>query len=280
MVEVNSLKGNQVEIWCNNCGFHRPVSYDEIRRIHQHSKFECGKCESTFFKIKTELPVKMRTITPTLRDELRTILINGFVIKNIDVWDCQGDYGKCPDPIIVDGIPMRLVTGDIPFFWNGKYYIMELKLSKLYCKMSGKDHFIDSRTSIRLRKKQWELLLGGAGILVMVVEPNPYLSRLIKIEARTKKECENLLRMPYRHWIQNNQLPYDVYILNAEQFKTYWEKSLKYRKARSKYVRKHSEYYKTVTLQSINEIIPEVKHQVMYSDFLNGNIVDLILENI
>ncbi|NVM53938.1 MAG: hypothetical protein HWN66_09575 [Candidatus Helarchaeota archaeon] len=275
---ISRAERNGLEIWCTNCGFHRPVNYTKIRKLRKNNEFICENCKMKIFQVQTGQPCAMRSIVPTLEKELRDFFLIGFVQKEIDVWDCQGEFGKSPDPIIINGIPMRIVTGDIPFYWKEKYYIIELKLAKLNCgKQGGQGIYTDRRELISLRSSQWKMLLSGVGILIIVVEPKPSQIGLIRIEGKTKEDCQELIENLYRQWIANDLIPYDVYILNGELFKEYWEKSLRDKQTRSRTVFGHDEYFKTVTLRDIDKLIPAAKVCVKYSELLNGKIIDVIL---
>ena len=83
--------------------------------------------------LSIELHCKFRKLSITLEEELRCTLINGFMRRGIEVYDCIGQSGQCRTPIMVDGIPMRPFVGDIPFVLDDVLRIIELKISVLKC---------------------------------------------------------------------------------------------------------------------------------------------------
>ena len=265
---------------CSVCGKERVLTPCERKRLENNKKFICDSCRNYHFWLETELPVTFRDLTFTLEEELRLTMLNAFVRRGLEVYDCLGQSSYCRNPIVINGIPMRPFVGDIPFVINYDLWMIELKLDVLKCvKSNGKDkHYLTGRSGIRITEFQWQLILRGRGILVVVLEQVLTDVGHPTITERTKKGCEKALTNTYRKLIQNGEIPYNVWIIDPVMFKTLWDSGLE-----DSHVTKTRRYGKEIKTKYISRklaqrVIPEAILPLTFPEIVNGEIVDLILE--
>ena len=78
----------------------------------------------------SHLEFKMDQPFFTSEEEIRTLFINALFKKKIPLWNCRGEPGKCRDPINIGSISVVNIIGDIPIYFNNRFYVIELKFKK------------------------------------------------------------------------------------------------------------------------------------------------------
>jgi hypothetical protein len=165
------------------------------------------------------------------------------------------------------------------FFGNNRYYIIEIKLAPHTCyyKEAAKS-FVAAKPKPQIFDLQWGMILMGGGILVIVNEPPPLSVTDIPISDEQQEKCEALLNN-YKILLGNNQIPYEVYVINQEKFTKFWRKYLETTNAtvRERAHRKKIQVFRRLSWQALKELIPECIVRMTMQDFLKGRIVDEIL---
>ncbi|NVM30456.1 MAG: hypothetical protein HWN65_16565 [Candidatus Helarchaeota archaeon] len=229
---------------------------------------------STQLTFPNQIPnIQMKHSYFTSEEEVRNFVMKALLYRGVPVWDCRPE--KCNNPIVVDGIPMKNLVGDIPFFWNKRYYIIEIKFIKLNCKLKkDRKQFFARKHSISITEHEINMLLQGGGLLLVIMEPSPKVVGMQKaIKARTKLNCENQLKQQIHIPLGKNQLFYECYLLGQENFKNYWES---YLKNTSKYEGGWG-HIRTLNLTKLKELVPETQFTMYMSEFKNGFIGNTIL---
>ncbi len=204
-----------------------------------------------------------------LEEDLRSIVINLLKDESgMRVWDCSP--GKCVEPLKIKGVTLGLAVGDFLFFWNNHYYLGELKLELFRCGAIGGEYYAKKAGSLIL-DTQIKILLDGPGLLLVVSEPLPTTYNIDVIKGEDKTICNKILEQKLRIPLGNNEVPYEVFIMNQEMFKIYWKSYLK-NLSPSRLKR----WYFSV--KKAKKLVPQSYHELYMKEFLNGTIKDLILE--
>ena len=230
------------------------------------------------YMIQNELPCILKNPFFQLESEIRCVLINSFFKKGVAVWNCQGEAGKCPDPIFINNIPMRIAIGDVPIRYNERFYIIEIKFQNFFCKkVKIKSGFMAVRDSAQIIEAQSKMILSGGGFLVIISEPPPKTVGINGFLEPDRKICEAQLIKSYKMKIANNNVPYNVWILDQQRFIKYWDEFLS--NASIKTVKRNlvTTISRSISYKQLEKIIPEAKTTLTMQDIRNGKIVDLIL---
>jgi hypothetical protein len=63
--------------------------------------------------------VKLKHPYIVAEEEFRCLVMNAMAHHHINCWDCRPT--PCPDPMWIEGIPIKPRAGDIPFLFKGLY---------------------------------------------------------------------------------------------------------------------------------------------------------------
>ena len=229
--------------------------------------------------IEKELPCTMEFSYFKLEADVRCVLINTLFRKRISVWDCQGEAGKCPDPIKINNIPMRIAIGDIPIFHNTRYYIIEVKFNDFFCRYRSKrGGFAAVRDPPQIIEAQSQMLLRGEGLLILVAEPPPSKVGLNGFFDENKGICEEKLNKNFKRALGSSNISYDVWLLDFLRFEKYWNNYLKnasIKEVKRDGVKTLSRY---LSYQKLESILPEAKISLTMKEIKIGKIADLIIE--
>lgn len=272
---------------CIKCDWSQEKSLPKLRELFKLPNFKCPKCGSNQYKITEK---QRRTYTwVDSEEDLDYILKIGFLNRGIPIWNCGAESGKCDDPIIIDDIEFQIYAGDFPFFYGGLYKVIESKFLTNRCSnrtASGKiTHSIKLRA---LKETQWQLLLSGGGFLVIVSESPPSKYGLWEIMGNTKAECEDLLNTKYKQKLANNEIPYEVWVLDQHNFEKLFNEKLRYKKGRNQAIfgewtsygiKKPKSIQKFINIgrNDLEECVPNCKSQLTMTQLMEGAVTDIIL---
>lgn len=136
-------------------------------------------------------------------NSLRTSIISELKLEGARVWDCR--FEDCPEKVVVDGIPFKVIVGDIIFRYKNILRLLELKFLRRYCSKGIMRLYCGQTTPAQIKA-----LAERAGFYVMVAEP--------MIFPRSKcLSCEERLELLYE-LLEENKVCYEAVILNSEDF--------------------------------------------------------------
>ena len=211
-------------------------------------------------------------------ENLRNILLKTLKKKGITIWDCRGEPGKCFNPIIIDGTPMVNIVGDIPFLYNDRYYVIELKFKKNRCAYITKDKlFGTQRDTLMFDESQLKLILENGGVFVILSEPTPLSLKIPLIRGNSREECEKKLIKAIKIPLAENFFSYEVWILNQKFLQKINEKYLKHKKPKRRNFFNRYIEYKSLPWKELQNIVPESMIKLTLSDIKNGKIGDKII---
>lgn len=233
-----------------------------------------GKLEKKLLKY-WRFELKMEEITS--EDELRTFLLGDFARLEVQAWDCQAGVGGCSNPVMINNVPLVPLFGDIPIYFNDRYWAIELKFSKLRCFwLTTRQMYGAYRNDIRLKDTESRVLLQGGGILVLVTEPSPISVGVESITAPLKDDCLKKLES-FRELIKQNQIPYNVMIFTPRSFGELWEEILEYQKAILASRGAPGSVYRRLPIKKIREKFPSNSYSLRLEEILQGELVNLII---
>ena len=262
---------------CNECGWDQMISLSEYRQFIDLDRLACSNCNSNQ-KCEAKLIGNWGSSAFHSEDELQFHVMNAFIKRGIKVWDCVGEVGRCPDPILIDDIPMRITVGDFPFYWGKKYRIMELKLQKYRCRKERDQKYYPAKSSVLLYNPQIDLLLEGGGFLMIVSEPSLRSLGIKGLNSEIKVECEGFLEDRFRNYIQLDEILYNTYLINQERFQILWDDILKNKKTYTDQRRGRPRLHKKLSIIELEKLIPKSKIELSLNIFRHGNFIDLILD--
>lgn len=230
-------------------------------------------------KFETEQPCLMENGYFTKEEEVRCVLMNALFRIGVDVWDCRPEFGKCHDPPMIYGMYLVQQTGDFPIFYNGRYYIVEVKFIKNSCALvKGEGSYKPMRHSPELMYAQSELVRKGGGLFVIVAEPTLYQAGVRPIETFFVKDCREQLITNFKLKLAENGAPYQVYIMDQQRYTQFLNRAGK-RVVWSIYQRGKREVKRTrLKLEWLRAFAEDFKVSLFLRDFLNGKIGKKIVE--
>jgi hypothetical protein len=288
-----SGSGRWLKVICNNCGKHRYLSKKDIKQVVQDGKFICGDCKRINAKIDDEKPYLLPHGWFENEEDVRRVLMNGYIKKGVDVWDCPAEFDRVNEPIIINGIPFGILVGDFPFRWNGAYYIVELKFLEVTCARVSKSAYTQygfappgkfsfRRTSKFILDGQSKMLREGGGFLIIVAEPSLETVGLEQLFTKTFKECQKKLLMLYKSKLAKNEIPYEVWVLNQESFLRLWDGVLVGETAKpvGKDRWGKTDIRRTLSLLGLKTVVHDDHTLLTLSEIIEGKITDIILEKV
>jgi len=212
----------------------------------------------------------------TSEEEIRCFILNVFIKLGVMVWDCRAEAGKCSDPIWRDNISFALKYGDIPFFWNERFYMIELKFIKHRCLYDEENGVYRLAIfSSNIDDTQSEIVLNGGGLLVVVAEPSTEEIGVPPIWKVLEDECEMESERLLWSELANGKYPYDIFILNQKQFSQFWLESLL--KKKRKFKRKTT-IRRVLDKSDLLKYASESRTQLTLQHITGGEIGKLILK--
>lgn len=136
-------------------------------------------------------------------DRLRSLLMNELRSAGATAWDCK--FENCPEKVFVDGIPFRVLVGDIVFKWKDILRLIELKLLRRFCANRVMKLKFGQTTPAQIRA-----LADGAGFFVMVAEP-------IILPRSKCLSCEERLELLHDLLVEN-RICYEAVVLDQQEF--------------------------------------------------------------
>jgi len=270
-----------VQVWCSNCWRVKDITPQTVNAVLRVEGFQCGNCGITHYKLEKELPCVRRQPYFSTEEEVRCVWMNALFNRGVNIWDCRAEKTKCRDPVIFEGIPVIPIGGDFPFFYNGRFWVVEMKFVKYRCRIfRGEEFFKAARSSPRVEKNQSDLMLNGGGLLIIVAEPLFSLIGEPPITSVRRINCERLLLKKLRNKLATSEVSYTVYILNQADYKLLWNKYLKNIDWQRAEERGRERLRKKIDLWMLRQFAPNIEVQVPMRKFLDGSIADLILEKI
>ena len=226
-------------------------------------------------------------------EEVRNVIMNGFLKKGVDVWDCPAEFNRVKEPIIIDGIPFGISIGDFPFRWKGAYYIVELKFLKIICAPVSESAYTPygyispGKFSFRRIPKfildgQSKMLREGGGFLIVVAEPSLKTVGLKQLFTDTAEDCQKRLLVSYKNKLAKNEIPYEVWILNQKSFLRLWNEVLVGETAKPVGKDKwgKTDIRRTLSISGLNTVVQDERTLLTVSEIVEGKITDIILEKI
>ena len=120
---------------------------------------------------------------------------------------------------------------------------------------------------MKIRFTQIQMLLKGGRVLVVVSEPPPSTLDEKTVLGETRADCEKNLRKDFQMQLANSQFPYELYLLNPSQFKTYHKEFLKPSDTYIKNIRSVDVQFKLLSLPELVKIVPEALVPVTMAEF-------------
>lgn len=286
---MNQLKEfSEMKMRCSNCGWSRVVSPDEVKRLLSLKQFYCTNCKERYRMLDYEIPVKMKNWFFSLEKEIYLVLTNSFVKRQVKVWLCNAEFFGCADPLDITPVYLVPLTGDIPIYLNNRYYVIELKFSFQTCRWrSDGKKFVSKRTGNPLWRDQWNLMLDGGGVLVIVAEPLPSEVGLRQVRELTKGECRKKFVKVFKNKLATGEIPYDVFIYDHERFKVVWEAvmegvkvSTKQRSGRKAFTQfaLRKEVYRDLPIRKLKRKFPDWVLPLTMQEIRQGGLADAILD--
>jgi len=205
----------KMEVRCIKCGWIHVIEDKSIATKFRQKLNTCPKCNSTELQLKNPYPFQFKEPYISSEREIRLIILNTLFNLGLIVWDCQPPLPyKCREPIIVDGIDMMLLHGDIIYYDGMRYHVIELKWSRLRPVPPKKGHKAWSvrRQSFGLSDVQYALIRRGGGHLVVISEsPRTDQEKFEMGSAINKKESLDQIEV-LRKKMGRNERPYDIAI--------------------------------------------------------------------
>lgn len=209
--------------------------------------------------------------------ELRCVLMNSFFQAGVDVWDCDPAGRQFTDPVIVGYAPLVPMTGDFLIFWRGRYYIIELKWSKLRCNVPIKgDRYFYKKGTRQISRSITETLLMGGGFLIYVAEPLPQDVNYEMPFFLTQPECERQIDSTFRIELGNNKLPYEVWIIDQRRFERVFRGKFGTKSWEMRDIRESRKDRKVLGFRELEATVPEAKVYLTMQEIKEGKVFNLI----
>ena len=260
-------------IICKNCGWTRPISVAECRQLRDQNQFRCPKCGNTDLKLEADVKDETIKYSFSSESEIRYIMLAGLFNQGVTVWDCEGEAGACPDPVWVADTKLVPRFGDIPFKYNGRFYIIELKFVRFVgCSLKQEDRlFRPKRIRPLVTFQQSIQIMKGASVMVVVAEPTFRGLGIPAVSSENQSTCEDLLNSEYKARLAMGEIPYNIWILNQDLFRRYWDGGFNF---------SERDWRRPLSLLLLKNLVPEAKSMMSFSEIRDGAIVDLILEKL
>jgi hypothetical protein len=209
--------------------------------------------------------------------EVRCVLMNSFFQAGVNIWDCDPAGRQCVTPIVMGYAPLVPMTGDFPIFWWGRYYIIEVKWSKLRCNLSkDRTRYLYKKGTRQISRSITKTLLNGGGFLVYVAEPLPQNVNYEIQFSSTKPECERLIDSTFRKELGSNRLPYEVWILDQRRFERVFRGKFGTKSWEIRDKRESRKDRKVLGFRELEATVPEAKVCLTMQEIKEGKVFNLI----
>ncbi len=226
-----------------------------------------------------EIKWEMEELYFTSERDTQFATMNSLFRAGVRVWHCIGELGRCPNPIMLDNVPMRIVVGDFPFEIEDDMKIGEMKFNRTRCMQRSKSGDVAVyRDMIEITDTQIEVLLKGIAVLIIVAEPVPEAVGVGSLGGKTKPECVAMQVDKIRKPLSRNEIPYWLYVINEERFTTLWNNYLSQTPIRSKKRKGGEMTVRRCSMKSIDLIIPETRRDAYMQDFQTDRVGQYIKE--
>lgn len=262
-----------MRLTCKNCGWNQVSLLSECRNLQLDGKLQCLKCNSSNVKLKAKMESAINESYFSSESEIRDTILCGVFNQGVIVWDCSGKGGSYPDPVQVAGTMLVPKIGDIPIRYNERFYIIEIKFARYVgCSFKHEDGlFRPKRIRPLVTFKQSAQILKGASIMVLVAEPKFIETEIPAVSSENQSICEELLINKYKLRLASGEIPYDIWVLNRESFKKYWEGGFAF---------PEKEERRAISFGLLNSLVPENRSRATYSEIIDGEIGNLILKKL
>ena len=234
-----------------------------------------------------EILVEMEKPFFTKENEIIMVLTNSFVRRQVKVWLCNAEFFGCGYPLDITPVFLVPLVGDIPIYLNNRYYVIELKFSYQFCRWRPDgQRYVTIRGDLPLWRDQWDLMLNGEGVLVIVSEPLPSEVKLRQARELTRENCKKKI-VEFKSKLASGEIPYDVFVYNHKRFKIVWEAVLEPlrvcqkrrsgRKAATQFARR-KEVFRRIPIYKLKREFPDWVIQLTMSEIQQGGLADAILE--